>query len=114
MPRPAAAGPLRYPAFFQRWISWTPYLLSVLRIVTAFLFMQYGSTKLYGLPAEIMPGGGTASPLSLAGIAAILELFGESTEEMELLLASRDLDLVAERRFMLLAEDQGPHPAPQP
>ena len=67
---------MRYPAYFQRWISWTPYLLSVMRIVIAFLFMQYGSTKLYGLPAEVMPGGGTASPLSLAGIAAMLELFG--------------------------------------
>ena len=59
-----------------RWISWAPYLLSVLRIVAAFLFMQYGSTKLFGFPAEVMPGGGTAAPLSLAGIAAILELFG--------------------------------------
>jgi putative oxidoreductase len=38
--------------------------------------MQYGSTKLFGFPAEVMPGGGTAAPLSLAGIAAILELFG--------------------------------------
>jgi len=61
---------------FSRWISWAPYLLSVLRIVVAFLFMQYGSTKLFGFPAEVMPGGGTAAPLSLAGIAAILELFG--------------------------------------
>ncbi|HVE65585.1 MAG TPA: DoxX family protein [Thermoanaerobaculia bacterium] len=59
-----------------RWISWTPYFLSILRIVSAFLFMQYGSTKLFGFPAEVMPGGGTAAPLSLAGIAAILELFG--------------------------------------
>jgi len=60
----------------SRWISWAPQLLSVLRIVSAFLFMQYGSTKLLGFPAEVMPGGGTAAPLSLAGIAAILELFG--------------------------------------
>ena len=59
-----------------RWISWTPYFLSILRIVSAFLFMQYGSTKLLGFPAEIMPGGGTAAPLSLAGIASILGLFG--------------------------------------
>lgn len=59
-----------------RWISWAPYLLSVLRIVSAFLFMQYGSTKLFGFPAEVMPGGGTAAPTSLPGVAAILELFG--------------------------------------
>lgn len=59
-----------------RWISRAPYLLSVLRIVSAFLFIQYGTTKLFGFPAEVMPGGGTAAPMSLAGIAAILELVG--------------------------------------
>ena len=59
-----------------RWISWSPYLLSILRVVAAFLYMQYGSTKLFGFPAEVMPGGGTAAPMSLPGIAAILELFG--------------------------------------
>jgi putative oxidoreductase len=59
-----------------RWRSLTPYLLSVLRIVTAFLFIQYGSTKLLGFPAAIMPGGGTASLSSLAGIAGLLELVG--------------------------------------
>ena len=55
----------------SRWISWAPYLLSVLRLVSAFLFIQYGTTKLFGFPAEVMPGGGTAAPLSLAGIAAL-------------------------------------------
>jgi putative oxidoreductase len=59
-----------------RWRSWGPYLLSILRIVTAFLFMQYGSTKLLGLPAPVMPGGGTAPLTSLAGIAGALELVG--------------------------------------
>jgi putative oxidoreductase len=59
-----------------RWTSWTPYLLSVLRIVTAFLFIQYGSTKLLAFPAAIMPGGGTASLISLAGVAGFLELVG--------------------------------------
>ena len=60
----------------ERWVGWAPYFRSILRVVSAFLFMQYGSTKLFGFPAEVMPGGGTAPPLSLAGIAAILELFG--------------------------------------
>jgi putative oxidoreductase len=59
-----------------RWRSWAPYLLSILRIVTAFLFIQYGSTKLLGLPAPVMPGGGTAPLTSLAGIAGALELVG--------------------------------------
>ena len=59
-----------------RWKSWTPYLLSVLRIVTAFLFVQYGTTKLLAFPAAVMPGGGTAPLTSLPGVAAILELVG--------------------------------------
>jgi putative oxidoreductase len=59
-----------------RWSSWAPYLLSILRIVTAFLFVQYGSTKLFAIPGPIMPDGGTAPLTSLAGIAGALELVG--------------------------------------
>lgn len=59
-----------------RWRSWTPYLLSVLRIITAFLFMQVGSAKLFAFPAAIMPGGGTAAAGSLAWFAGVLEVFG--------------------------------------
>jgi putative oxidoreductase len=60
----------------SRWQSWAPHLLSILRIVTAFLFMQVGTAKLFAFPAAIMPGGGTAPVASLAGIAGILEAFG--------------------------------------
>jgi putative oxidoreductase len=63
-------------SILSRWRSFAPYLLSVLRIVCAFLFIQFGTAKLFGFPAEIMPGGGTAPPASLAGIAAILEASG--------------------------------------
>jgi len=59
-----------------RWVSWAPNLLSVLRIICAFLFMQYGSTKLLAFPAAVMPGGGTAPLASLAGVAGALELGG--------------------------------------
>jgi putative oxidoreductase len=58
------------------WRSWTSYLLSVLRIVAAFLFMQFGTAKLFGFPAPIMPGGGTAPAGSLAWFASVLETFG--------------------------------------
>jgi putative oxidoreductase len=59
-----------------RWRSWSPYLLSILRIVSAFLFMQFGTGKVLGLPAPIMPGGGTAPVASLAGFAGTLEMIG--------------------------------------
>jgi putative oxidoreductase len=59
-----------------RWTSWAPYLLSILRIMSACLFVLYGSTKLLAYPAAVMPGGGTAPLASLAGIAGALELVG--------------------------------------
>jgi putative oxidoreductase len=58
------------------WSSRAPRFLSILRIIGAFLFLQYGSAKLFAFPAAVMPGGGTASPISLAGVAGILELVG--------------------------------------
>jgi putative oxidoreductase len=59
-----------------RWRSWAPYLLSVLRIIAAFVFIQFGSAKLLAIPAAIMPGGGTAPLTSLPGFAGSLELVG--------------------------------------
>jgi putative oxidoreductase len=59
-----------------RWPSRAPYLLSVLRIIAAFVFMQFGSAKLLAIPAAIMPGGGTAPLTSLPGFAGSLELVG--------------------------------------
>src|SRR5947199_6568401 len=64
------------PSIVTKWPTRAPYLLSVLRIVAAFLFMQFGTAKLFGFPAPIMPGGGTAPIASLAGVAGVLEAFG--------------------------------------
>jgi putative oxidoreductase len=64
------------PSIVTRWGSWSPYLLSVLRIVAAFLFMQFGTAKLFGFPAPIMPEGGTAPLGSLAWFAGFLEALG--------------------------------------
>lgn len=64
------------PSPQSRWRSLAPSLRSVLRIVTAFLFMQVGTAKLFAFPGAIMPGGGTAPPGSLPGVAGILETFG--------------------------------------
>ncbi len=59
-----------------RWRSWTPYFLAMLRIVTAFLFMQVGTAKLFAFPGAIMPNGATAPFASLPGVAGILEAGG--------------------------------------
>jgi len=60
----------------MRYRSRAPYFLSILRIISAFLFMQFGSAKVLAFPAAVMPGGGTAPLTSLPGIAGTLELAG--------------------------------------
>ncbi len=64
------------PNLVTKWSAQAPYLLSILRIVAAFLFMQVGSAKLFAFPGAVMPNGGTAPIASLAGIAGVLETFG--------------------------------------
>jgi putative oxidoreductase len=54
--------------------AWTPRLLSVLRIVTAYLFLQHGTAKLFGFPHVPMFDG--LQLASLPGIAGILEVVG--------------------------------------
>jgi putative oxidoreductase len=56
--------------------EWAPQLLSVLRIVVAFLYFQVGSAKWFAFPAAIMPGGGTAPVGSLAWFAGVIEVVG--------------------------------------
>ncbi len=64
------------PNVVARWSTCAPHLLSALRIVAAFLFVQFGTAKLFGFPAAIMPGGATAPLASLPGVAGVLETFG--------------------------------------
>jgi len=62
----------------SRWIALTPYFLSLLRIVAAFVFIQYGTAKLLAWPGAIIPGGGTVPLMTQAGIAGLLEMVGGS------------------------------------
>jgi len=50
-----------------------PHVLSLLRIVTAFLFMQHGAQKIFGFPA---PQRYEFELFSMSGVAGVLELFG--------------------------------------
>lgn len=53
--------------------TWSPRVLSVLRIVTALLFIPHGTQKLFGVP-----GAQQAVPalVSMMGVAGILECIG--------------------------------------
>ncbi|MDQ3750035.1 MAG: DoxX family protein [Acidobacteriota bacterium] len=53
--------------------AWTPRLISVLRIITGFLFIWHGSQKLFNYPAL---ANGAVEPMSFMGFAGILEFAG--------------------------------------
>ena len=53
--------------------SCRPRVLSILRIVTGFLFMQHGGQKMFGFPA---PQRFEFELFSLIGAAGVLEVFG--------------------------------------
>ena len=55
--------------------TWRPRVLAVLRIVTAYLFVQHGTAKLLGIPAVEMFKAGVPL-MSMAGIAGLLEIVG--------------------------------------
>ena len=55
-------------------VTWSPRLLSVLRIMSGLLLLQHGTAKHLNFPfVELMAN---ASPISLSGAAGILELVG--------------------------------------
>ena len=54
--------------------AYTPYALAALRIVTAYLFIQHGTAKLFGFPYQSMFDG--LQLFSLMGLAGVLEVAG--------------------------------------
>ena len=69
---------------------WSPYLLSILRIIAAFLYMVHGTQKLFGFPAPFpVPH---LPPLFLAGgiietVGGLLLLLGLCTRPVALILS---------------------------
>lgn len=53
---------------------WAPRLLSILRIVAAFLFIAHGTQKLFGFP--VLEPKPTVELFSLFGLAGVIELVG--------------------------------------
>jgi putative oxidoreductase len=60
----------------SKWAGRSPELLSVLRIAAAFMFILFGTSKLFAFPTALLPGGATVHPASEIGVAAILEVVG--------------------------------------
>jgi putative oxidoreductase len=54
--------------------AYAPYALAALRIVTAYLFIQHGTAKLFGFPHQAMFDG--LELFSLIGLAGVLEVAG--------------------------------------
>ncbi|NTF32663.1 DoxX family protein [Rhizobium skierniewicense] len=59
-------------AFFDKLSRYQPYALAALRIITALLFIEHGTQKLFGFPASTMEG--SLPPMLL--VAALLETIG--------------------------------------
>ena len=55
---------------------WAPRLLSVLRIVAAYMFVLAGTTILLAFPIGMPANGGTAQPFTEIWIGGVLEVFG--------------------------------------
>jgi putative oxidoreductase len=60
-------------AISDQYAKWAPYVLSVLRIVAALLFIQHGTQKFFGFPPSANPG---PALFSLLGVQGVLELGG--------------------------------------
>ena len=63
------------PKIVAAWPTWAPQLLSVLRIITAALFIFSGTIKLFAYPFG-MPDGSAVPVLSQIWIGAVLEVVG--------------------------------------
>lgn len=61
---------------FSKWQTSAPYLLSILRIVAATMFITFGTMKLFAFPVGMPPDGSTAKLMTQTGIGGILELVG--------------------------------------
>lgn len=56
--------------------EWSPELLSVLRLIVAFLFIQHGTAKWFAFPGAVLPGGGVVPVGSLFWYASLIETIG--------------------------------------
>jgi putative oxidoreductase len=70
---------------------WQPQCLSVLRIVTALVFMQHGTQKVFHFPPNPDGGGNGPAVLSLIWFAGVIELVGGALLTVGLFIVSGEL-----------------------
>jgi len=63
------------PTILTKWQSLEPELRSVLRMVAAFIFLLFGTMKLFAWPGA-QHGGGPVELMSQMGLAGVLEFVG--------------------------------------
>lgn len=61
---------------FATWRAMAAQLQSVLRIVSALMFITFGTMKLFAFPIGMPPDGGTAQLFTQTGIGGLLEVLG--------------------------------------
>ena len=61
-------------AFKETCASWSPRILSILRIMSGLLLLQHGTAKILGFPA--LPQFAKVQIASMPGIAGVIELIG--------------------------------------
>ena len=59
-----------------RWSSFAPHVHALLRIVTAFIFILAGTSKLFAFPVGMPPDNGTAAFGTQIWVGGVLETFG--------------------------------------
>jgi putative oxidoreductase len=59
----------------DRWKSFAPYFLSLLRIVVGLLFVEMGAAKLFAFPGAVVPAGGPCRSLR-SERGSVLEFVG--------------------------------------
>jgi putative oxidoreductase len=79
---------------------WSPYLLSVLRIVAALTFISHGTQKLFAFP--VLEPRNPVPLLSMLGLASILEIVGGSLMVLGLFTRPVAFVLAGEMAFAYL------------
>src|SRR5438094_552445 len=64
------------PTIIDRWKTYGPQTLGLLRIVASIMFITNGTMKLFAYPMGMPPDGSTAQIFTEVGLAGILEFAG--------------------------------------